>query len=70
MAGFNTYFHVNAGDSVLKHPLYQKYNMLKFSDIEKGAVSQDLAQIFPTNDNWPIIWYLANIINIKTIGGE
>ena len=70
MVGFPKYFHVNDGHPVLKHPYYQKYNMMKFSDIEKGAVSADLATIFPTNDNWPIIWYLANIINIKTIGGE
>ena len=64
MAGFPKYFHVSAGNPVLKHPLYQKYNMKKLEDIEDGAVIGDLNAIFPTNDNWPIIWYLSSLLAV------
>tara|TARA_Y100000766_G_C18321905_1_gene326044 strand:+ start:89 stop:301 length:213 start_codon:yes stop_codon:yes gene_type:complete len=64
MEGFPYYFHVRAGNPVLKHPLYQKYNMLKIEDIEDGAVIQSLNAIAPSNDNWPIIWYLSSLLKV------
>jgi len=64
LVGFPYYFHVNAGNPVLEHPLYQKYNMLRLEDIEDGAVIQSLSAIIPTNDNMPIIWYLSSLLAV------
>ena len=68
MVGFNRYFHVNAGNPVLKHPYYQKYNMLTLEQIgflNDGNGYKNLASeiqsIILTNDNMPILWYLQSI---------
>ena len=67
MAGFPAYFHVNAGHPVLQHPLYLKYNVMTFkqiNDIPDGFqdIKGALAQIMLTNDNMAIIWYLSNLL--------
>jgi len=68
MAGFDYFFHVNAGNLVLKHPLYQKYNMLSLEAIAllNGGqgfkdLQNEMATMIMTNDNMPILWYLRNV---------
>jgi hypothetical protein len=69
MEGFPYYFHVRAGNPVLKSPLYQQYNMLSIAQIaqlENGNGFKNLidtiSNIIQTNDNMPILWYLRNIL--------
>jgi hypothetical protein len=66
--GFPYFFHVRAGNAVLKHPLYQKYNMLTLEQIQAlngGQGFKDLAtemtSMIMTNDNMPIMWYLRTL---------
>ena len=68
MVGFPYHFHVNAGHPVLKHPLYQKYNMLTLEQIGflngfQGfkVLASEIQSIILTNDNMPILWYLRNL---------
>jgi hypothetical protein len=76
MVGFNRYFHVNAGNPILKHPLYQKYNMLTLEQIAflndfKGFkdLASEIQSIILTNDNMPILWYLQSIYKAATDTG-
>ena len=65
MAGFSTYFHVNAGNAVLKHPLYLKYNIRTLEYIKTNMdteIANDLKAIMATNENMAIIWYLRNVM--------
>ena len=65
MVGFNTYFSVNAGNPVLKHPLYLKYNIRTLEYIKTNMdteIANDLKAIMATNDNMAIIWYLRNVM--------
>ena len=69
MVGFPEFFHVPAGHEVLKHPLYQKYNqqsIMSLMEIQNPinivTLEQDLCSIMLTNHNWPIIWYLSNVL--------
>jgi len=69
MVGFPEFFHVNAGHPVLEHPLYQKYNqqsIMSLMEIQNPinilTLEQDLCSIMLTNHNWPIIWYLSNVL--------
>ena len=68
MAGFPYYFHVNAGNSILKHPLYLKWNIrtIEHIDDNKAALKADIFQVMATNDNMPILWYLVSLY--RTIG--
>ncbi len=68
MEGFPYYFHVNAGNPVLKSPFYQKYNMLTLEQIGQlddgqgfKTLVNEISAILQTNDNMPILWYLRNI---------
>ena len=70
MVGFNTYFHVNASNAVLKHPLYLKYNIRTLDYIKQNMdteLANDLKAVMATNDNMAIIWYLTSLM--RTIGG-
>ena len=65
MVGFSTYFHVNASNPVLKHPLYLKYNIRTLEYIKTNMdteIANDLKGIMATNDNMAIIWYLRNVM--------
>ena len=66
MAGFPLNFGVNAGNSVLQHPLYLKYNTKTLSHINenKTTLRADILAIMATNDNMPIIWYLTSLYRI------
>ena len=69
MVGFPYHFHVNAGNPVLQHPLYLKYNVLSIDAIAQlngGQGIKDLVTeislIMQTNDNMAILWYLRNLL--------
>ena len=66
MAGYPLNFGVNAGNSVLQHPLYLKYNTKTLKDINenKATLRVDILAIMATNDNMPIIWYLTSLYRI------
>ena len=66
MAGYPLNFVVNAGNSVLNHPLYLKWNTRTISTINstKETLKQDIFNIMATNDNMPIIWYLTSLYRI------
>jgi len=66
MNGFPLNFGVNAGNSVLNHPLYLKWNTRTISTINssKETLKQDIFNIMATNDNMPIIWYLTSLYRI------
>lgn len=64
MAGFPEFFHVNAGNPVLKHPIYLKYNTIDMESINSTDVKNDLKAIMMTNDNGAIVWYLCWLIDV------
>ena len=66
MAGYPLNFGVNAGNSVLNHPLYLKWNTRTISTINssKETLKTDIFAIMATNDNMPIIWYLTSLYRI------
>ena len=68
MKGFPINFGVNAGDSVLQHPLYLKWNVRTISSIKSddnaAALKADILGVMATNDNMPILWYLSSICRI------
>jgi len=66
MAGYPLNFGVNAGNSVLQHPLYLKWNTRTISYINdnKTTLKADIFAIMATNDNMPIIWYLTSLYRI------
>ena len=68
MVGYPINFHVNAGSSVLKHPLYLKWNIrtIEYIDDNKAALKADIFQVMATNDNMPILWYLMSLY--RTVG--
>jgi hypothetical protein len=68
MAGFPYYFHVSAGSSVLKHPLYLKWNIRTIENVydNKATLKADIFQVMATNDNMPILWYLMSLY--RTVG--
>ena len=63
MVGYPINFHVNAGSSVLKHPLYLKWNIrtIEYIDDNKATLKADIFQVMATNDNMPILWYLVSL---------
>jgi hypothetical protein len=63
MVGYPINFHVNAGHSVLKHPLYLKWNIrtIEYVNDNKAALKADIFQVMATNDNMPILWYLVSL---------
>ena len=63
MVGYPQFFVVPSGHTILKHPLYLKYNITNIGDLEKSAIQNDLSTIMATNDNMGIIWYLSNLID-------
>jgi len=66
MAGYPLNFGVNAGNSVLNHPLYLKWNMqdIEYVNDNKTALKADIFKIMATNDNMPILWYLTSLYRI------
>jgi hypothetical protein len=68
MAGFPYYFHVSAGNSILKHPLYLKWNIrtIEYVYDNKTTLKADIFQVMATNDNMPILWYLMSLY--RTVG--
>jgi hypothetical protein len=68
MVGYPINFHVNAGHSVLKHPLYLKWNIrtIEYVNDNKAALKADIFQVMATNDNMPILWYLVSLY--RTVG--
>ena len=66
MAGYPLNFGVNSGNSVLKHPLYMKWNMRQIGQINenKAQLKEDIFNVMATNDNMPIIWYLTSLYRI------
>jgi len=76
MEGYPYNFHVNAGNPILKHPYYQKYNMLTLAQIAQlddgqgfKSLTNEIANIIVTNDNMPILWYLRSIYKLATDTG-
>ena len=76
MIGFPYFFHVNAGNPVLKHPYYQKYNMLTLNQIGQldggqgfKTLTDEIANIIVTNDNMPILWYMVGLFKMAKDGG-
>ena len=65
MAGYPQFFKVNDGNSILKHPLYLKYNVQKLTSIDTASLKSDLGQIMATNENMGIIWYMSNLLDAK-----
>ena len=65
MVGYPQFFQVPAGNSVLQHPLYLKYNVQKITSIDTASLKNDLGQVMATNDNMSIIWYLSNLLDAK-----
>ena len=68
MAGYPINFHVSAGNSVLKHPLYLKWNIRTIENVydNKATLKADIFQVMATNDNMPILWYLMSLY--RTVG--
>ena len=68
MVGFPYYFHVNDGNSILKHPLYLKWNIrdIAYVDDNIAELKADIFRVMATNDNMPILWYLMSLY--RTIG--
>ena len=68
MAGFPYYFHVSAGNSILKHPLYLKWNIrdIAYVDDNIAELKADIFRVMATNDNMPILWYLMSLY--RTVG--
>ena len=66
MAGYPLSFGVTSGNSVLKHPLYLKWNTktISYVNTEKTTLKADIFGIMATNDNMPIIWYLTSLYRI------
>ena len=66
MEGYPLNFGVNAGNSVLQHPLYLKWNTKIISNIHdtKASLKTDIFAIMATNDNMPILWYLTSLYRI------
>ena len=73
MVGFPQFFHVNAGNSVLKHPLYLKYNTKTLLELDDDdmfeQLRKDMLEIMLTNDNMAIIWYLSNVYAFARTAG-
>lgn len=67
MVGYDINFNANLGDAVLKHPLYQKYNMSTFDAIDVSAVKADLGNVLATQGSQAICAYLAWLIRIKNL---
>jgi len=63
MVGYPQFFVVPAGNTILKHPLYIKYNLTTIGALDVDGIKDDLAGIMATNDNMGIIWYLSNMID-------
>jgi len=66
MAGFPLNFGVSGGNSVLKHPLYLKWNIRTIEGIDdaKAQLKADIFGVMATNDNMPILWYLTSLYRI------
>ena len=66
MEGFPLNFGVNAGNSVLQHPLYLKWNTRSISYINdnKATLKTDIFGVMATNDNMPILWFLTSLYRI------
>jgi len=69
MVGFPINFHVNAGHSVLKHPLYLKWNIrtIEYVIDNKATLKADIKAVMATNDNMPVLWYLNSLYRIVNV---
>lgn len=67
MVGYDINFNANLGNAVLKHPLYQKYNMKTFDAITLSDVKSDLGNVLATQGSQAICAYLAWLIRIKNL---
>jgi len=67
MTGYEINFNTGVNDKVVKHPLYQKYNMKKFSAITLSEVKTDLNNVLATQGSQAICAYLAWLIRIKNL---
>ena len=67
MTGYDINFNTGVNDKVTKHPLYQKYNMTKFSAIALSDVKTDLGEVLATQGSQAICAYLAWLIRIKNL---
>ncbi|MGB2038176.1 MAG: hypothetical protein ACPHX8_06880 [Candidatus Poseidoniaceae archaeon] len=67
MTGYDINFNTGVNDKVTKHPLYQKYNMTKFSAIALTDVQTDLGEVLATQGSQAICAYLAWLIRVKQL---
>jgi hypothetical protein len=67
MTGYEINFNTGVHAKVTKHPLYQKYNMTKFSAIALTDVQTDLGEVLATQGSQAICAYLAWLIRIKKL---
>ena len=76
MVGYPRYFQVPAGDAVLKHPLYLKYNgysVYEIGQFEGGQGKKNLINemenIMVNIDNMAILWFLQNLLELMNLLG-
>jgi len=67
LTGYDINFNTGVNDKVTKHPLYQKYNMSKFSAISLSEVKTDLDNVLATQGSQAICAYLCWLIRIKNL---
>jgi len=69
MAGYPINFHVSAGNPVLKHPLYLKWNIrtIEYVIDNKATLKTDIMGVMATNDNMPVLWYLNSLYRIVNV---
>jgi hypothetical protein len=66
--GFPINWDANPNDvAVTQHPLYVKYNLTTFGDIDLTSVKNDLAGIKPTTESAAICSYLSWLIRTKAL---
>jgi len=69
MAGYPINFHVSAGNPVLKHPLYLRWNIrtIEYVIDNKATLKTDIMGVMATNDNMPVLWYLNSLYRIVNV---
>ena len=67
MVSYDINFNASANDKVAKHPLYLKYNMTSFAEINLTKVKADLNAVLATTGSTAIVAYLSWLIRVKAL---
>ena len=65
--GYAINWYVNAGDPVLRHPLYEKYRLKSLLDIVVADVKTDLNGCAMDRDSSGVVAYLCWLIRCKEL---